>query len=239
MESLNEIKNEKINEGFFKYIFNFDDDNRAMLLNLFQYTFLSLPLVLILLKLLNYYSPEEDDKKGSLEIFIEVSSSLTVLLFAIWFINKIVRYVPTYSKINYSEFNETNFIISFLILLFTMQTKVGSKINILLNRLIDLYDGKTNLKEMDKKKDFKTMQPISHPNPVHQPSQSDFLNNHQNQNSHNHVNTQLNNALHNNGNQDPPNFNNMHAGPNTPLIDAQEPMAANEAFGTYNGGSLF
>ena len=31
----------------------------------------------------------------------------------------------------------------------------------------------------------------------------------------------------------------MHAGPNTPLVDAQEPMAANEAFGLLGGTALF
>ena len=31
----------------------------------------------------------------------------------------------------------------------------------------------------------------------------------------------------------------MYAGPNTPLIDAQEPMAANESLGGMFGSSLF
>ena len=36
------------------------------------------------------------------------------------------------------------------------------------------------------------------------------------------------------------NFNNAYMGPNTPLIDASEPMAANEAFGgMFGGSSLF
>ena len=39
MEALSDLKKENMNEGFFKYVFNFDDDNKSMILNLFQYSF--------------------------------------------------------------------------------------------------------------------------------------------------------------------------------------------------------
>lgn len=244
MEALSDLKKENMNEGFFKYVFNFDDDNKSMILNLFQYSFISMPLIIIILKMINYYTPEEDEEKGSLEIFLEIISSISVLLLSIWFINKIVRYIPTYSQMEYATFNETNFLLAFLILLFTMQTKLGSKINILLERLADLYEGKTNLKNSNqtKTKDYKTTQPIAQSNfnqpPIHQPSQSDFLNKNQANNSNN-VNTQFNNSVHNTGVQQQPDFNNMY-GPSNPLVNAQEPQAANEAFGgIFGASSLF
>ena len=230
MEALSDSKKDDMNEGFFKYVFNFDDDNKSMLLNLFQYSFLSMPLIILILKLINYYTPEEDDEKGTLEILAEIVVSLSVILLSIWFINKIIRYIPTYSKMDYAAFNETNFLLAFLILLFTMQTKLGAKINILVERLVDLYEGKTNLKDSEKKKkkDYKTTQPIAQV-PSHQPSQADFLNQQQTQNANNNVNTQLNNTAHT-GPQQAPDFNSMF----------QEPMAANEAFGgMFGGSSLF
>jgi len=240
MEALGDSNNIDYKQGFFKYVFNFDDDNKNMLLNLFQYSFLSVPFIIIILKLINYYSPEEDDNKGSLEIIFEIITSISIILISIWFINKIIRYVPTYSKTAYAAFNETNFIIPIFIVLFTMQTKLGGKINILVDRLIDLYDGKINLKEnTNKKNDYKTTQPISQSHnqqptqpptqqPTHQPSQADFLNQPQMQNTHSE-------------NQQQPhhNFNNAYQGPNNPLIDAAEPMAANEGTGGMFGGSLF
>lgn len=241
MEALSDSKKDNMNEGFFKYVFNFDDDNKSMLLNLFQYSFISAPLIILILKLINYYTPEEDDEKGTLEILAEIVGSLSIILLSIWFINKIIRYIPTYSKLDYAAFNETNFILAFLILLFTMQTKLGTKINILVERLVDLYEGKTNLKDSakKKKKDYKTTQPIAQA-PGHQPSQADFLNQQQMQNANNHVNTQLNNAAHHTGVQQQPDFNNMYGGAVTPLVNAQEPMAANEAFGgMFGGSSLF
>ena len=145
MEALSESNIDIKNKGFFSHVFNFDDENKDMLTNMFQYSFLSLPLVLIVLKLINYFSPEENDEKGNLEILLEVILTLTSILLAIWFINKIIMYIPTYSKTKYAEFNEITFILPFLILLFTMQTKIGTKINILIERLIDVYEGRTNL----------------------------------------------------------------------------------------------
>lgn len=230
MEALSETNIDNKNKGFFSYVFNFDEENKDMLTNMFQYAFLSLPLVLIVLKLINHFSPEENDEKGNLEILLEVILTLTSILLAIWFINKIIMYIPTYSKSNYAEFNEITFILPFLILLFTMQTKIGAKINILIERLIDVYEGRTNLKDQEKNSDIKKTQPISGP-PVHQNSQADSLTRQPN------VNQQFNNQA---MNQQPrTDFNNMFAGPNTPLVNAQEPMAANESLGGLFGSSIF
>ena len=236
MEALSEsnIDNKKL--GFFSYVFNFDSENKDMILNMFQYTFIALPFVLLVLKIINYFTPEEDEEKKSLEISVELILTITALLLSIWFINKIIMYIPTYSKTIYPEFNEITFILPFLILLFTMQTKIGKKINILLERLIDLYEGRTNLRNNEKNKDIKTHQPIAQP-PVHQNSQADLLprqNNNVNNISNQHFNNQVTNE------QPRTDFNNMFAGPNTPLVNAQEPMAANEAIGGgIFGGSVF
>lgn len=241
MEALGDSNNDNMNDGFFKYVFNFDDDNKSLLLNLFQYSFLSVPFVILVLKLINFYTPEEDDSKGTLEILAEIIGSLTIILLSIWFINKVIRYIPTYSKTNYAMFNETNFILPLFIVLFTMQTKLGAKINILVERLVDLYEGNTNLKESPtkKKKDYKTTQPISQAQ-NHQPSQADFLNQQQMAKASGHTENQYVNTAHQNPappSQQSPDFNNMY-GPNNPLINAQEPMAANEAIGGMFG-SLF
>ena len=230
MEALSDSNIENNNEGFFNYVFNFDNDNKAMLSNLFQFAFLSVPLVVIALKTINHFTPEETDEKGTLEISTEIILSLSFILLSIWFINKIVRYIPTYSKKDYIDFNESSFVIPFLILLFTIQTKIGSKINILVERLIDLYEGKTNLKTNEKQSDVKRTQPIARP-PGHQVSQADLLPSQNNGNGF--TQTQHNNQVQNQN----PDFNNMIAGPNTPLVNAQEPMAANESLGGLFGGS--
>jgi hypothetical protein len=240
--------------GFFNYVFNFDDTNKALLSNLFQYTFISIPFVIIILKLINHYTPEEDDSNGTLEIMAEVFISVALILFAIWFINRIIRYIPTASKVPYPIFNEVNFIIPLLIILFTMHTKLGAKINILVERIVDLYDGKTNLKDKKAKRDYKTTQPIAQA-PSHQSSRADFVNTGMPQPplgvtaisglpSHSHP---PQNGAESEGQhirdvrqETKHNFNNDFGGPATPLMGAQEPMAANEAFGgNMFGGSAF
>ena len=72
MEGLSDSNNKTINEGFFKYLFDFDDENKNKFMNLFQYTFLSVPFIILFLKIMNYYTPQEDDIKGSLEIIVEI-----------------------------------------------------------------------------------------------------------------------------------------------------------------------
>jgi len=239
MEDQDELVDKDTNkEGFFKYVFNFDENNKGALLNLFQYSFISIPLIILILKIMNYYTPEEDENKGNLEISLEIVVSIIFLLISIWFINKIIRYIPTYSAIDYKPFNEINFILPLFIILFTIQTKLGAKINILVERLVDLLEGKTNLKDSSKnKKDYKTTQPITQ-TPMHQISQSDQLN----QTVNNPATPQFINNTNMQPNRD---FNNTFAGPTTPLVDAAnpiensfEPLAANDAMGSMFGSKF-
>lgn len=224
-------------KGFIDYVFNFNRENMDNMSNLWQYTFIAIPLVLICLKMLNYLSPEADDTKGSLEIVVEIFISINVLLLTIWFVNKIIRYIPTRSKAFYHSFNEINFILPFLILLFTIDTKLGNKINILIDRAYDLYNGNTNLNAQSKnaqnsqnaqnKNDVKTMQPIS------RGGGGANVNNGINQQQPMMANAiALNNPqLYQQNNNTSPemNFNNAFSGPNiNNLLQIEEPMPANE-----------
>jgi hypothetical protein len=218
--------------GFFSYVFNFDEENKATIMNMLQYTILSIIPVLLILKITKHIIPEEDESKGSLEIFLESVSQVIIIMLAIWFTNKIINYIPTYSGEKYHAFNEISFIIPFMVILATMQTKLGAKFNILIERTVNLYKGE------DKKAAAPTTnnngggvrvtQPISMP-PQHQPSQSDYLDRNQLLPS----NLQLT-AM---PPQQAPDFNQMYQNQATPMPGAampgmiQEPMAANEAFG--------
>ena len=56
------------NGSFVKHVFNFDDDSKAELLNISQYSLLSLVPVLMLNKTIQNVVPEADDSKRSFEI---------------------------------------------------------------------------------------------------------------------------------------------------------------------------
>ena len=164
-------------ENFFEYMFNFDEENKAKLMNIIQYLVLSLIPVVVLLKLIKNYFPEEDEAKGSVEITVEVLAQLVVIFAGVWFIDRLVRYLPTLSKMNYHGFNEINFVIPVLIILVTMQTKLGAKVNILTDRVIDMWNGNQNNQTVNGcANKVKISQPIAG---RHQPSQADQLDNSQ------------------------------------------------------------
>ena len=108
MDKLNETEIEKSSLGFLKYVFNFDEENKHNLMNMVQYTLLSIIPVIIILRLIKHIVPEEDETKGSLEISIECIGQIILIVLAIWFTNKIIRYIPSYSGEYYGKFNETN-----------------------------------------------------------------------------------------------------------------------------------
>ena len=72
METLSENNISNTKEGFLNFVFNFDDENKNMLINLFQFTFLAIPLTLVVLKSINHFTPPLDDERGSLELSLEI-----------------------------------------------------------------------------------------------------------------------------------------------------------------------
>ena len=153
------------NTGFFKYVFNFDDNTKSEVLNIMQYSILSLIPVVILNKAMQRYVPEAEEQKGSLEILAEVLIQVFVLFLGLFFVNRLVTYVPTYSGSKYPDFSVINIILVGLVILLSLQTKLGEKVSILCDRVSELWDGTTNKKD-DKKKQSsgaKVVQPISPP----------------------------------------------------------------------------
>lgn len=234
-DSINADSSESLN--FFKYVFNFDEENKNNMMNMLQYTILSIIPVLITLRLIKHIIPEEDETKGSLEIVLESVGQIILIVLAIWFTNKIIRFIPTYSGEHYGKFNETNFIIPFIIILATMQTKLGAKLNILIDRVIDLWHGKKegNTQQQQgqgQQQGGQNMVRVTQPFAgQHQVSQADYL-------DHSQIlpsNPQL--SAMPQQQQPRTDFNGMYQNNPTPMPGAMnpggimEPMAANEMGG--------
>jgi hypothetical protein len=240
MEKVNEaIKdNNKESSNFFTYVFNFDEDNKAGMFNMIQYTLLAIVPVIVLLKLVKHYIPEDDDSKPSLEILVEVVFQLIVIFLAIWFIDRMVRFIPTYSGVCYYKFNETNFIIPILIVLITMQTKLGAKINLLLDRINEVWSGNTNnstSQKSNQNSQIKVRQPLAGSIPQHHPSQADSLNNQYVSPISNNISPSNTTLI-----SDLPQMNQQqqHANVQNEIIDPSPLMAANEALGGIFGSSF-
>ena len=237
------------NMNFFNYVFNFDDENKINIFNMIQYTLLAIIPVLIILKSMKYIFPEEDETKGSLEILAESTGQIIMIILMIWFTNKIIHYIPTYSGGNYHKFNELNFIIPFLIILSTMQTKLGAKLNILMDRVFELWNGTPQKQQGQANNVVRISQPLAgQPEAMHQPSQSDYLDKTQllpsntqltampNQPQQPHQQQQQQQQKQQ---QQQPDFNQMYQNQSTgmPGGDMNEPSAANGALGGMFGGS--
>ncbi len=144
-----------------------------------QYTLLTIIPVLIILRGIKHFIPEDDEAKGSLEILFECTGQVIIIMLAIWFTNKIIQYIPTYSGENYSKFNEITFVIPFILILATMQTKLGAKFNILIDRLMMAITGRgvdaTAQAVSNGQNVVRVSQPLAGQMAMHQPSQADYL----------------------------------------------------------------
>ena len=71
------------------------------------------------------------------------------ILNVLWisFINRLITYIPTYSGVKYEEINLTNVVLAFLMVVLSLQTKLGEKTNILASRAFDLVDGSVVVKK--------------------------------------------------------------------------------------------
>ena len=224
MDSLEELTKSNGKTGFFKHVFNFDDESKADMLNIIQYAVLAiLPLVLFN-KSLQRLVPEADEEKHSVELSMEVVAQVIVVFLGILIIHRIITFIPTYSGIKYADFNVTSIVISVLIILLSLQTKLGEKISILADRVVDFWNNNQNDRKKKKKKNTQQQQQINE------------------QTINQSLDTTPINSL---PVQQQPNFNQMYQIDNTPLIGAatpgdqmMEPMAANSMGGSAFG-SLF
>ena len=212
------------NVGFIKHVFNFDEDTKIDLLNIIQYAFLSIIPLVFLNKSIQRYIPESDDKKGSFEILSEALAQIVAMFVGIFFINRIVTFVPTYSGEKYPEFNLITVILAFLMILLSLQSKLGEKVTILTDRVYERWGGEQKKEALtgQKKNKVTTKQPIA--GGQHQGSRADSL------------------GLIPNGAQPgtggmsltgapggPPDFQSMYVNQHNPLVDASNPQDSEQA----------
>ena len=216
--------------SFINYVLTLDEDNKIDLLNIIQYTVLAIIPIILILKAVKHFVPEEDESKGNLEILLESVGQIIFMLIGLWFTDRIIRYFGTYSGKEYQAFNSITFILPFLLILSTMQTKLGSKINILIERTMDLINGNNEAKEnVKQEKNVKVSQPIAG---QHQPSQSDTLDTSQLLPSNRGLTSIPQQSTNNTD------FNDMYQNTSNPLQNADTP-GQNEPLAANDGGSMF
>jgi hypothetical protein len=229
---MDSLEDKSSKEGFFKYVFEFNSNTKTQLLNLTQYSILSIIPIVFINTLMQYYVPEVDDTKSSLEIMIEVLFQIIFIILSLFYINRILFYIPTVSKEHYQDLNFTSLILSIFVVILSLQTKLGDKINILIKRFLELFNiEKTPKKKKEIKENKNTSQETQEVSLQNDPYSTNI--------------TSLP-VANQNQQMSSPNFNKMYQNNPTPLVNANSPvenfentiMAANEALGGSFGSNF-
>ena len=227
-------------KGFLKHVFNFDDDSKYDILNIIQYALIALIPVIILNKSMSNYVPEADEKKSSMELSAEIIIQIIVMFIGLLIIHRVITFVPTYSGVKYPDFNIVFIILAVLMITLSLQTKLGEKVSILFDRIMDLWNGTDSSKKKGKSGNVKVTQPIAGQQPQQQMITGQIM---MPQTQPTYTDGTSINSLptSSSSTQQLPNYDNMYKQQNTPLVNAatpsmegfQEPMAANEGFGAF------
>jgi hypothetical protein len=171
MEALQEAGSETTKNTFFTHVFDMSKEANAEIMNVTQYAVLAILPVLVLNKLVQRFVPEADPDKSSLELLVEILLQTVIMFVGILFIHRLITYVPTYSGYRYEHIALTNVILAFLVIVLSMQTKMGIKVNIMYDRLMDLWNGTSS----DKKSEVRSRVRVSDSGISHNSSQADYL----------------------------------------------------------------
>lgn len=226
MDDLENVGNKTNTKNtFVNHVFNFDDNTKHELMNIVQYSSLCVVPIVLLNKTIKNFIPDVDESKGNLEIIFEVLIQIIIMFVGFFYIDRLVTFVPTYSTKSYENYIVSHVIIGTLVIVLSLQTKLGEKVNILVDRILDAYYGeKEEVDEEGKKQGQQQQQQQGNTFPTpekltkkNEPSQV--------------------------------NYNSMHQTTTNPMVNASTPqsafnpgaselMAANEALGG-SFGSMF
>lgn len=168
MDILQETKD--INrKTFLNHVFSMTDEGKAEIFNVVQYAIMGIVPIVILNKLIQRFIPEADTDRSSLEILVEILIQIIVMFCGIIVVHRIITYFPTYSGFKYDQLILTNVILAFLILVLSIQTKLGLKVNILYDRLGELWNGSESSGNRSNMRISQSQMGM------HAPSQADYL----------------------------------------------------------------
>jgi hypothetical protein len=225
------------NKNFFRHVFNFDDDSKTDILNIIQYALIAILPIVILNKSIGKYVPESDDRKGSLELSAEIIIQIIVTFMGLLIIHRIITFIPTYSETKYPEFHVVYIILAVLMITMSLQTKLGEKVSVLVDRAMELWDGKSDSRKKNGKNNVRVSQPISGQvtgQPMNNPAMTQSLYTDGTAISSLPTNESSNQMQP----QQLPNYDAMYKQDTTPLVGAATPGMSQESFGPVAANDL-
>ena len=173
MELINDSDLSK--KTFLSHVFSTTEEGQAEFLNVIQYSSMGVVPIVMLNKIVQRFIPEADPEKSTLELLAEIFIQLTIMFCGAIIIHRAITYFPTYSGFKYENLTLTNVILAFLIIVLSIQTKLGLKVNILFDRVVELWNGpSTDETKQNVKQNVRVSQ-----HTMHRPSQADNLDNSQ------------------------------------------------------------
>ena len=171
MDVLQEAK-DVANNSFVSHVFSTTEEDKGELLNVVQYSLMGVIPIVLMNKLIQRFIPEADPEKSSLELLAEIAMQLVVIFGSLVFIHRMITFVPAYSGFKYERLTLTNVILAFLVIVLSIQSKIGIKTNIMVDRIYEMWNG-PEVHEKDAKGGIRVRQAVAR----HAPSQADHLDN--------------------------------------------------------------
>jgi hypothetical protein len=117
---------------FFNHMFSTTDESKAEFLNIMQYSTFAIIPVVLLNKSVQFIFPELDPDKSSFFILAEIILQIFFIFFGILFIHRFITFFNSFSGFVFDPLS--NFILPFLIIIFSFHSKLSNKINLLFFR---------------------------------------------------------------------------------------------------------
>ena len=111
-------------QGFFTYVFKLSKFKQEDLMNITQYTLLSIVPVMLFIYFTKKYFPLVEEDDSSIYILTVTILELIFMMVGIFFIDRIINYIPTYSGKYYETINLTTIVLIFI--LFMLMLKISS-----------------------------------------------------------------------------------------------------------------
>ena len=88
-----------------------------------------------------------DESKSSLEISIEILAQILVMFFGLYYTDRLITFVPPYSGEKYEPYIVKNTVLGVLVIVLSLNTKLGEKVNILVDRIFEFATGTSSQEE--------------------------------------------------------------------------------------------
>lgn len=141
MDIIQETKLVQNKPGFFSHVFSTTEESKAEIMNVAQYAILAIIPIVLLNKTIQRFIPDADPDASTIELLAEVIIQVLIIFVGLVIIHRIVSYIPTYSGYKYEPFILTNSILTFLVVVLSLQTKLGLKVNMLFERVVEIWTG--------------------------------------------------------------------------------------------------